>query len=80
VLAARGEPIRAKEQLENLIRAHVAPAFVLAPAYVAYAQLLERDGDRSRAIENYRAAADLVGGDTHARDDARAALRRLRAI
>jgi tetratricopeptide (TPR) repeat protein len=80
VLAARGEPIRAKEQLENLIRAHVAPAFVLAPAYVAYAQLLERDGDRSRAIENYRAAADLVGGDTRARDDARAALRRLRAI
>ena len=57
----------------------MAPAFVLASAYVAYAQLLERDGDRARAIENYRAAADLVGGDTRARDDARAALQRLRA-
>ena len=58
VLTARGDPIRAKEQLETLIRAHVAPAFVLASAYVAYAQLLERDGDRARAIESYRAAAD----------------------
>jgi tetratricopeptide (TPR) repeat protein len=79
VLTARGDPIRAKEQLERLIRAHLAPAFVLASAYVAYAQLLERDGDRLRAIENYRSAADLVGGDTRARDDARAALKRLGA-
>jgi tetratricopeptide (TPR) repeat protein len=79
VLAARGEQTRAKEQLENLIRSHAAPVFVLASAYVAYAQLLERDGDRARAIENYRAAADLVGGDARARDDARAALQRLRA-
>jgi tetratricopeptide (TPR) repeat protein len=79
VLAARGQQIRAKELLENLIRTHAAPTFVLASAYVAYAQLLERDGDRAHAIENYRAAADLVGGDTRARDDARAALQRLRA-
>jgi len=77
VLDARGERIRAKEQLENLIRARAAPAFVLASADVAYAQLLERDGDRARAIEHYRAAADLVGGDTRARADARAALERL---
>jgi len=77
VLSARGDPIRAKEQLERLIRAHVAPAFVLASAHVAYAQLLERDGDRLHAIENYRAAADLVGGDARARDEARAAIKRL---
>jgi tetratricopeptide (TPR) repeat protein len=77
VLDARGDRIRAKDQLENLIRARVAPAFVLASADVAYAQLLERDGDRARAIERYRAAADLVGGDTRARADARAALERL---
>jgi tetratricopeptide (TPR) repeat protein len=79
VVAARGDRTRAKAELESLIGARVAPAFVLAAAYVAYAQLLERDGDRTRAIENYRAAADLVGGDTRARDDARAALTRLRA-
>jgi tetratricopeptide (TPR) repeat protein len=79
VLVARGEHARAKDQLEHLIGSRVAPAFVLAAAYVAYAQLLERDGDRTRAIENYRAAANLVGGAASARDDARAALMRLRA-
>jgi tetratricopeptide (TPR) repeat protein len=79
VLAARGEPMRAKQQLEQVIGARTAPSFVLASIYVTYAQLLERDGDRARAIQQYRLAADLVGGDLRARDDARAALQRLRA-
>ena len=73
VLAARGEPI-ARRQLV-LIRVRVAPAFVLASADVAYAQLLERDGDRARAIEAI-APLRTVGGDS-ARVTTRAALDRL---
>jgi tetratricopeptide (TPR) repeat protein len=79
VLAARGDEMRARQQLAEVISARTAPAFVLASAYFAYATLLEQSGERARAIANYRAAANLVGGDTRARDDARAALRRLRA-
>jgi hypothetical protein len=79
VLTAR-EPMRAKEQLEQVIRARTAPNFVLAAVYVAYAQLLERDGERTRAVQQYRLAADLTGGELRARDDARAALQRLRAM
>jgi tetratricopeptide (TPR) repeat protein len=79
VLAARGDSMLAKTAFENVIRTRTAPAFVLASTYVVYAQLLEREADRTHAIENYRAAADLVGGDARARAAARAALRRLGA-
>jgi tetratricopeptide (TPR) repeat protein len=78
VMSARGDTARAKPLLEHVISARTTPTFVLASARVAYAQLLERDGNRDRAIEQYRDAADLVGGDTRARDDARGALQRLR--
>jgi len=50
---------------------------VLADAYVAYAQLLERAGERARAITMYREAARLVGGVPRARDQAKRALERL---
>jgi tetratricopeptide (TPR) repeat protein len=59
-------------------RVHDAPR-VLAAASVDYARLLERTGDRARAIETYRDAARVVGGDQRARDQARAALARLGA-
>jgi tetratricopeptide (TPR) repeat protein len=79
ILAARGEPMRARSQLEQIIGARTAPPFALASIYVAYAELLERDGDRAKAIQQYRSAADLVGGDLAAREEARASLQRVRA-
>jgi tetratricopeptide (TPR) repeat protein len=77
--ASRGDNARAREQLEALLAARGAPPIVLASAYVEYARLLERAGDRTRAIDNYRRAAEVNGGEAHARDDARAALKRLGA-
>jgi hypothetical protein len=75
--AARGDDAHARQQLENLIGGRTAPAIELASAYIEYAQLLERARDRVRAIDNYRHAAQVVGGDARAQDQARAALKRL---
>jgi tetratricopeptide (TPR) repeat protein len=77
VLDATGDAADARRQLEALLSARVVPAFVLAPALVAYGTLLERAGDRTRAIESYRRAFDVIGGDPRARDQARRALKRL---
>jgi tetratricopeptide (TPR) repeat protein len=77
--ASRGDSARAREQLEPLLAARGAPPIVLASAYLEYARLLERAGDRARAIDNYRRAARVDGGEARARDDARAALKRLGA-
>jgi tetratricopeptide (TPR) repeat protein len=77
--ASRGDSARAREQLEALLAARDAPPIVLAAAYLEYARLLERAGDRTRALDNYRRAAQMNGGDARARDDARAALQRLGA-
>jgi hypothetical protein len=79
IAASRGDSARAREQLEALLAARGAPPIVLASAYIEYARLLERTGDRTRAIDNYRRAAQVDGGDARARDDARAALKRLGA-
>jgi hypothetical protein len=79
IAASRGDAARAREQLEALLAARTAPPIVLASAYVEYARLLERAGDRARAIDNYRHAAQVAGGDSHARDEARSALKRLGA-
>jgi tetratricopeptide (TPR) repeat protein len=76
---ARGDDARAREQLETLIGARTAPAMLLATAHIEYARLLERAGDRPRAIDSYRQAAQMAGGDARARDEARAALKRLGA-
>jgi hypothetical protein len=53
------------------------PAIALASACVDYAALLERSGDRARAIALYRRAAGVVGGAARAREDARAAIKKL---
>ncbi|HTC73457.1 MAG TPA: hypothetical protein VK655_11260 [Solirubrobacteraceae bacterium] len=79
IAAARGDSARAREQLEALLAARAAPPIALASAYIEYARLLERAGDRTRAIDNYRRAAQVDGGDARARDEARAALKRLGA-
>ena len=50
-----------------------------ARAHLGYAWLLERAGDRARAIESYRNALQVAGNDSRTRDDARAALNRLGA-
>jgi hypothetical protein len=50
-----------------------------ARAHIGYARLLERAGDRARAIESYRHALQVAGSDARTRDDARAALNRLGA-
>jgi hypothetical protein len=44
---------------------------------VEYASLLERAGERSRALTMYRYAIAVVGGDPRARHDAMQALKRL---
>jgi tetratricopeptide (TPR) repeat protein len=78
VLAARGDRQRARDELEKVIAARpLAPAFVRASAFVECARLLEQSGDRSRALEMYRYALDVVGGDPRARDDAARAVKRL---
>ena len=79
VLDASGDATRARQQLDALLSTRVVPAFVLAPALVTYGGLLERTGDRTRAIESYRRASDVIGGDPRARDRARSALKRLGA-
>jgi Flp pilus assembly protein TadD len=55
------------------------PSRTEARAHIGYARLLERAGDRARAIESYRNALRVAGSDPRPRDDARAALKRLGA-
>jgi hypothetical protein len=77
-LEARGDTLRARAELEHVLAARpLAPAIVLASAFVDYAGVLERAGDRSRASTMYRYAIDVVGGDPRARRDAIRALKRL---
>ena len=76
-LAALGDNLGARKELEQLLAPPIVPVFVLASAYVELAQLLERAGDRPRAISMYRHATQVVGGDPHARDQATRALKRL---
>ena len=79
-LDAGGDHAHAREQLEKVIAARpMAPAIVLAGAYVDYARLLENAGERACAIAMYRDAAQVVGGDPRARDQAMRALERLSA-
>jgi len=55
------------------------PSRTEARAHIGSARLLERAGDRARAIESYRNALRVAGIDPRTRDDARAALKRLGA-
>jgi tetratricopeptide (TPR) repeat protein len=78
VLEARGDTTRARETLEQLVAARPsAPAIVLASAYADCARLVERDGDRARALQMYRYALDVIGGDPRAHESASRAIRRL---
>ena len=78
-LEARGDRDRAIRQLEQVIapRAVMAPAIVLASAYVDYGKSLERVGDRAKALEMYRYALTVIGGEPHARHEAARAIKRL---
>jgi tetratricopeptide (TPR) repeat protein len=78
VLEERGESPRARDELEKVLAGRpLAPAIVLASAFVDYARLLERAGEQSRALTMYRYAIDVVGGDPRAHRDAMLALKRL---
>jgi tetratricopeptide (TPR) repeat protein len=77
-LEERGEIPRARDELEKVLAGRpLAPAIVLASAFVDYARLLESAGERSRALTMYRYAIDVVGGDPRAHRDAMLALKRL---
>lgn len=74
----QGDVSGARAELERLLQPREdVPPIVIASACVEYAGLLERAGERVRAITLYRRAADTVGGDLAAREQARAAARRL---
>lgn len=78
LLEARGDSTRAREMLEQVIAARPpAPSIVLASAFADCARLVERDGDRARALQMYRFAIDVVGGDPRAHEEASRAIRRL---
>jgi tetratricopeptide (TPR) repeat protein len=78
VLEARGDRARARDAFERVVAAHPpAPAFVLGTAYVEYAHLLERSGERDRALAMFRHALDVAGADPRAHDDAASSVRRL---
>jgi hypothetical protein len=80
LLEARGDVVHAREDLEEIIAARpLAPPIVLASAFDDYARLLERAGDRARALTMYRYALDIVGGDPRAHDDAARGVKRLAA-
>jgi tetratricopeptide (TPR) repeat protein len=68
VLQARKNETAAIGQIEAALdNAHACPAPIAADAYLDAARLLERHGDRDRAVAYYRAAATWFGGaaDTH---------------
>jgi tetratricopeptide (TPR) repeat protein len=77
VLKARKDDAHARDALEKVIAASIVPAIVLASALVDYAQMIERDGDRARALALYRDAARIVGAEPRARDLAARAIKRL---
>lgn len=78
LFVARGESARARAEFERTIAAHpAAPPWFLAAAYLEAAAIVERQGDRTRAIEMYRAAATMQRAEVQTREAARRALARL---
>jgi tetratricopeptide (TPR) repeat protein len=77
VFDARKDEPHAREALEQVLAAPMVPGFVRASALVGYAQIVERGGDRTRALAFYRDAARTVGADPRARDLAARAIKRL---
>jgi len=74
---ARKDDGRAREMLEQVVAAPLVPGIVRASALVDYAQIVERAGDRTRALSLYREVTLIVGADSRARDLATRAIRRL---
>jgi tetratricopeptide (TPR) repeat protein len=80
VLQARKDDQAALAQYELAIRgAPTCPPPVLGTAYLDAAHLLERAGERERAISYYRAASSLFGAGAETQTAAARALTRLRA-
>jgi tetratricopeptide (TPR) repeat protein len=74
---ARGEAKGARSEFEAVIAAQpAAPPWILAAAYLEAARLVDREGDRARAITMYRAAATMSGSEPETRESAAAALAR----
>lgn len=75
---ARDDRAHALDQYEHVIAARPrAIPTILAGAYLESGRLLERAGQRARAIEMYRAAARTIGAAADTRDAAIQALTRL---
>jgi tetratricopeptide (TPR) repeat protein len=77
---ARAETDRALTLFGRVIAARpVAPAVFLARAYADRGALLESSDDRAGAIESYRNASRVFGGDAHTRQHAARSVARLQA-
>jgi len=78
VFRARAQPERALALVGRAIAARpVAPPVFLARAYVARAELLESAHDRAGALEAYRTASRVFGGDARTKQLAARAASRL---
>jgi tetratricopeptide (TPR) repeat protein len=81
VLQARGDTAGALAEFElaidNAGDGSGCPAPILAATYLEAARLYERDGDRERALANYRMAATLFGAADDTQAAATRAIRRL---
>ncbi|MGE5361628.1 MAG: tetratricopeptide repeat protein [Bacteroidales bacterium] len=80
VLQARdSDDPRALAEFEQAIASRpLPPAAILADAYYGAARVLERQGERARAIEMYQTVGRLSGADVRTRDAAAKSLARLR--
>jgi hypothetical protein len=78
LLTAQKDDAAALHVLEAIAAARAAtPATIYATACVDAARLLERRGERTRAIDLYRAARGVFGADRRTKDAAQRALTRL---
>jgi predicted Zn-dependent protease len=79
VLLARHDDARALTEFERVIATRPAtPPTILAGAFLEAARLVERSGQRTRAIDLYERAAAVRGGAADTRTAATRALARLR--
>ncbi len=73
------DDVRALAQFELAIAARPpAPAAILASAYLEAGHVLERQGDRTRALAMYERVAGIVGAEARTRDAAAKSLAKLR--
>jgi tetratricopeptide (TPR) repeat protein len=80
LLTLKREERRALAEFERVIAARAsAPPMVVASTYLEVGRLLERSGERPRAIQMYIQAATVFGGTSDTRAAATRALDRLRS-